>query len=73
MVGFGGGGGAGRSKEEGLQRGGSWDNKGNTIMLYICVEFYFVDWIIDTFVHVFLSFLAYILNFESNSCTRCQL
>lgn len=38
MAGFGGGGGAGRSKEEGLQRGGSWDNKGNTIMLLYIVQ-----------------------------------
>ena len=44
----------------------------NKIMAYIaCIhtfDFYFVDWILDTFIHVFFSFLAYLLGFESDSC-----
>ena len=32
------------------------------------LNFDFVDWILDKFVHVFLQFFAYHLNFESNSC-----
>lgn len=39
-----------------------------TLCSKFVLNFYFVDWILDTFVHVFLSFLAYLLNFESNSC-----
>ena len=39
-----------------------------TLCSKIVLNSNFVDWIIDIFVHVFLQFLVYHLNFESNSC-----